>query len=230
MINDIYNIVHFILNKESRGYITPFQFNSFAKQAQQEIVDGYFYEYNKAIVNRNSRIDYKEILKKTKENMEVFIMPPTALSYDSLTGLFSAPADFYTTITLMYNNKEVDEVPRDKLTYHMQDDFSGSNVFYPTYVKYDNKYQVMPTTIIDGVKLIYFRNPKDPNWTYQLFGDDAIFNPSAPGYQDLEIGMDDKFEIITKILKYAGLNIREADIVQAAVTLDQLNHADQKNN
>lgn len=228
MINDIYNIVHFIINKESRGYITPFQFNSFAKQAQQEIVDGYFYEYNKSIANRNSRVDYREMLKKIKESMDVFVMPPTALVYNVGSGLFSSPPDFYTTITLMYNGKEIDEVSREKLTYHMQDDFSGNNVFYPTYVKYGDKYQVMPSTITSEVKLIYFRNPKDPNWTYQLLGDDAIFNPSAPGYQDLEVGVDDKFKMITKILKYAGLNIREADVVQAAVTLDQLNNVEQK--
>jgi hypothetical protein len=228
MINDIYNIVHFIINKESRGYITPFQFNSFAKQAQQEIVDGYFYEYNKSIANRNSRVDYREVLKKIKESMDVFVMPPTTLIYNTVSGLFSSPPDFYTTITLMYNGKEIDEVSREKLTYHMQDDFSGNNIFYPTYVKYGNEYQVMPSTITSEVKLIYFRNPKDPNWTYQLLGDDAIFNPSAPGYQDLEVGVDDKFKMITKILKYAGLNIREADVVQAAVTLDQLNNAEQK--
>lgn len=229
MINDIRNMVDFILNKESRGYITPLQFNTFAKQAQQEIVDDYFYDYNKAIVGRNSRVNYKDILKKTKENMDVFIMPPTDLLFSNTTNLFSAPDDFYTTITLLYNNKEIEEVQRDKLFYLLENQMSSPSIFYPVYVKYNDMYKVYPETIESGVKLIYFRNPKDPNWTYEMIGGNAIFNPSKPGFQDLEIGFDDKFEIIAKILKYAGLNIRDTEIVQAAVAFENQDHADQKN-
>ena len=215
MINDIYNITRFILNKESRGYITPLQFNSFAKQAQQEIVDGYFYDYNKASVSRVARANDKQILKKTRENMDVFISQPSNLSYDAVNGVFNQPTDMYTTINLTYNGKEVELLDRDKLNYHLEDDFSGNSVFYPTYIKYGSTYKVFPSTIIANVKLTYFRTPKDPNWTYAIVGDNPIFNQSLPGYQDLEIGFDDKFEIIMKILKYCGLNIREADIVQA---------------
>jgi hypothetical protein len=96
-------------------------------------------------------------------------------------------------------------------------------------VKYNDNYKVFPETIEDGVKLIYFRKPKDPNWTYEMINGNAIFNPSKVGFQDLEIGYDDKFTLIVKILKYAGLNIREAEIVQAAVAFENQDHADQKN-
>jgi len=220
MINDIYNITRFILNKESRGYITPLQFNTFAKQAQQEIVDGYFYDYNKASVSRVARANDKQILKKTRENMDVFISQPSTLAYDSVNGVFNQPSDMYTTINLTYNNREIELLDRDKISYHLQDDFSGNSVFYPTYIKYGPTYKVFPSTIITGVKLTYFRTPKDPNWTYTVVGDNPIFNQSLPGYQDLEIGFDDKFEIIMKILKYSGLNIREADIVQAVTAFE----------
>lgn len=228
MINDIRNMVNFILNKENRGYITPLQFNTFAKQAQQEIVDDYFYDYNKAIVGRNSRINYKDILKKTKENMDVFIVAPTEMSYDETSKTFSAPEDFYTTISLIYNGQEIEEVPREKLSYFLNNSVAGPSVFYPVYVKYEDKYRVYPDTIQDGVELIYFRNPKDPNWTYEMIGGNPVFNPSSPNFQDLEIGYDDKFELIMKILKYAGLNIREQEIVQAATAFEVQDHQEQK--
>ena len=217
MINDIRNITNFILNKESRGYITPLQFNSFAKQAQQEIVDGYFEEYNKYVVGKNLRSNGKELIKKTREAIDVFMVSPTTLSYNAPTGMFLSPTNLYFSTTLIYNdNVEIEELPRDKMTYHLQDDFSGNSVFYPTYIKYDNNFKVYPSTIMSSVKLVYFRLPKDPNWTYEMFGDDAIFNPSGTGYQDLEIGDDDKFRLIVKILKYCGINLREVDVVQAA--------------
>jgi hypothetical protein len=129
MINDVRNMIDFVLNKESRGYITPLQFNTFAKQAQQEIVDDYFYDYNKAIVGRNSRINYKDILKKTKENMDVFIVPPTTLSFNNTTDLFLPPSDFYTTISLLYGSSEIEEIPRDKLSYFLSNSTAGASVF-----------------------------------------------------------------------------------------------------
>lgn len=218
MINDVRNIVDFILNKESRGYITPLQFNTFAKQAQQEIVDDYFYEYNKAILGKSQRVNYKDTVTKIKESIDTFIVSPTTMSFSN--GFFNVPSDLYTTINLIYNNKEVEEVPREKLSYFLTNTVAGPSVFYPAYVRYENKYKVYPDTITSGVQIIYFRNPKDPNWTYELIGGNAIFNPSKQGYQDLEIGYDDKFKIISKILKYAGLNMREPDIVGAAIALE----------
>lgn len=228
MINDIYNITRFILNKESRGYITPLQFNTFAKQAQQDIVDDYFYDYNKASVSRIARANDKQILRKTRENMDTFISQPTELPYNGMAQAFEQPNDTYTTINLTYNGKEIELLDRDKISYHLQDDFSGNSVFYPTYIKYANTYKVFPSTIISGVFLTYFRTPKDPNWTYTVVNDNPVFNQSLSGYQDLEIGFDDKFEIIMKILKYAGLNIREADIVQAATAFEVQDHQEQK--
>ena len=219
MINDIRNLVHFILNKESRGYITPLEFNTFAKQAQQEIVDGYFHDYNKAFVTRDTRVNQKEILKKTKENLDKFIVPPTSLTYDN--GLFVEPDDFYVTINLLYNNKEVENVDRDKLWFLLQSNMTEPSLMYPIYVKYDGNYKVYPETIEDGIELIYFRLPKDPNWTYFMINEDAVFNPSDPNYQDLEIGHDDKMNITMRILRYAGLNIREQEIVAAAKAFEE---------
>lgn len=228
MINDIYNITRFILNKESRGYITPLQFNTFAKQAQQDIVDGYFYDYNKASVSRIARANDKQILKKTRENMDTFISQPTILDYDGMAQVFNQPSDMYTTINLTYNGREIELLDRDKINYHLQDEFSGNSVFYPTYIKYANTYKVFPQTITDDVYLTYFRNPKDPNWTYTIVNDNPVFNQSLPGYQDLEIGFDDKYNIILKILKFCGLNIREADVVQAAVAFETQDKQEQQ--
>jgi hypothetical protein len=219
MLNDIRNLVHFILNKESRGYITPLEFNAFAKQAQQEIVDGYFHDYNKAFVSRESRVNQKEILKKKKENLDRFIVEPTPLVYSS--GLFQEPNDFYVTINLLYNNKEIENIGRDKLWFLLDSNLTAPTTLYPVYVKYDGAYKVYPDTINSGVNLIYFRTPKDPNWTYFVVGEDAVFNPSDPNYQDLEIGYDDKMEITMRILRYAGMNIREQDVVAAARAFEE---------
>ena len=44
IIDDVYQKVLAIANKEQRGYITPQEFNLFANQAQMEIFEQYFYD------------------------------------------------------------------------------------------------------------------------------------------------------------------------------------------
>ena len=41
-VNDVYQTVLFILNKEQRGSMTPQEFSSIATQVQLEIFDKYF--------------------------------------------------------------------------------------------------------------------------------------------------------------------------------------------
>ena len=55
MINEVRNSVMFILNKDNRGYITPMEFNTYARQAQLDIFQKYMYEYSNAIVKQNAR-------------------------------------------------------------------------------------------------------------------------------------------------------------------------------
>ena len=45
-VDTVYQRVQSILNKESRGYLTPQEFNLFANQAQLEIFEQYFFDLN----------------------------------------------------------------------------------------------------------------------------------------------------------------------------------------
>ena len=49
MINSVRNTVLAIINKNNYGYISPGDFNLFAKQAQLDIFDEYFIRYNQQI-------------------------------------------------------------------------------------------------------------------------------------------------------------------------------------
>jgi len=53
MINEVRNTVMAILNKDNNGYITPAEFNLFAKQAQLELFEEYFYDYNNWLIKQN---------------------------------------------------------------------------------------------------------------------------------------------------------------------------------
>ncbi len=75
MINSVRNTVLAIINKNNYGYISPSDFNLFAKQAQLDIFDEYFIAYNNQINKENGRVSgsgYADIKKGYEEVIDTF--------------------------------------------------------------------------------------------------------------------------------------------------------------
>lgn len=87
---------------------------------------------------------------------------------------------------------------------------------FPAYTQESALMTVYPSTIDEQGAILaqYLRYPKDPKWTYiSLERGEPVFNPSAADYQDFELPIEDEPLLVTKILQYAGLSIREAEVV-----------------
>jgi hypothetical protein len=97
---------------------------------------------------------------------------------------------------------------------------------YPVCSKQEDEYLVYPSSITADVTCSYIRTPAVPKWTYNTVAGNPIFNPSASDYQDFEIHPSDEARLVVKILGYAGLSIREGDVVQYA----EMNEAQKKQN
>jgi hypothetical protein len=77
MINSVRNTVLSILNKNNYGYISPSDFNLYAYQAQMEMYEEYYSNYNKTVNAENMRssgTDYADISKPIGETMESFLV------------------------------------------------------------------------------------------------------------------------------------------------------------
>ena len=75
MINSVRNTVLSILNKNNYGYISPADFNLYAKQAQLDIFEDYFYQYNYQLNKENvgtSGTGYADITKGYEEVINIF--------------------------------------------------------------------------------------------------------------------------------------------------------------
>lgn len=108
MINSVRNTVQSVLNKNNYGYISPADFNLYAKQAQMEFFEEYFSSYNKVINMENARMsgtDYADIEQPVAEVIESFItsnfLIPITTPSGFPTNQFYAPTvatvgnDFY---------------------------------------------------------------------------------------------------------------------------------------
>jgi hypothetical protein len=77
MINSVRNTVLSVLNKNNFGYISPSDFNLYAKQAQLEVFEEYFSNANKSTNAENARMsgsDYSDIQKAISETIEYFLV------------------------------------------------------------------------------------------------------------------------------------------------------------
>jgi hypothetical protein len=229
MINDVRNIVLSILNKENRGYVTPMEFNLYAKQAQLDIFENYTFLYSNAINKQNARMHgegYSDIPKNIGEVIDSF-SERASLNY--FISTFLPPDDYYFLDKLLYlNNKEIEKVSHRKINYLLNSNLTAPTTAYPVYTLENDGIIVYPTTIINNVTAQYIRYPKDPNWTYiSINNGDPVFSASASGYQDFELPNSDFANLVVKILYYAGVQIRESDVAQAAKS-EEIQDAQQK--
>ena len=218
MINDVRNTVLSIISKENRGFITPLEFNLFAKQAQLEIFEQYMFNYSNAINKQNARMHgegYTDIPRNIVEVIDGFSVLDT-LTYSNVTNHFQMPGDYFFLTRINYNNKEVEKVSPSKILYLLNSNLTAPTTTYPVYVLDNQGLLVYPTSITSNVTAQYLRYPNDPQWTYLTVNGDPVFNISSPTYQDFELPLADFANLVIKILEYAGISIREQDVVSAA--------------
>jgi len=106
MINSVRNTVLSILNKNNYGYISPADFNLFAKQAQLDIFEDYFYQYNTQINKENNRLGrlsgtgYADIKKGLEEVLDSFSV--TSFLTRVNANIYSLPLDYYLINKIFY--------------------------------------------------------------------------------------------------------------------------------
>ena len=315
MINSVRNTVLSILNKNNYGYISPSDFNLFAKQAQLDLFEDYFYGYNSQISKENVRrsgTGYADITKGIEEAIDVFSVTNALTANDlnqyylpsiTTTGddyylinkclLFSSTLTTGTTDGISGGNNrivdstkdftalgvevgdyaaiqlgnqvlflrilgivgttnltvnttgittsghtysiykkttaqnEAEKVSNSKITMLNNSLLTAPSLQFPAYTQEGSYLYIYPDTTynVGQVVLQYIRYPKDPKWTYVSIGaGEPVFDQSQPDYQDFELPLEDESALVVKILQYAGVSIREAEVVQFSAGQEALNN------
>lgn len=106
MINSVRNTVLSVLNKNNYGYISPSDFNLYSQQAQMEVYEEYFSNFNKATNFENSRqsgSDYADLVKPIAEALDLFIVSDNL--HPKLNTLGSATNNFYNPSAVTTGNE-----------------------------------------------------------------------------------------------------------------------------
>ena len=235
MINSVRNTVLAILNKNNYGYVSPSDFNLFAKQAQMDMFEDYFTQYNYYVNKENARqsgTGYADIKKGIEEVIDMFSVE-NDLTHDSANKFF-LPSVTTTGDDYYFINKvlvvgtgviEAENVSNKNITLLSNSNLTSPSTLFPAYNKGGNLAYLYPTTIDSQgeVKCQYIRYPKDPKWTYvSLSGGEPSFDQSQADFQDFELPLEDERSLVYKILQYAGMSIREIQAVQFAKAEEQI--------
>ena len=214
-VDKVYKVVLYILNKEQRGFLTPVQFNGLARQAQLDLFEKSFYDYNRAVI-KGDRIgfssEYGDIAANIQEKIDIFAKQAT-LTFTS--GVASEPNDLYRTVLLVTNgDTEVEQVKKTELAYLNSSKLTAPSTSYPVYYAEGENIKIFPTTITSAV-IDYIKKPADPVWGFTGGGVSAYVY-SAGASTDFELHPSEEVMLVTKILAYAGVIVNDPTVIQAA--------------
>ena len=241
-INEVYQTVLAVANKEQRGYITPQEFNLFAHQAQLDIFQQYFYDLNQFRRNPGNDTVIGDIGDFLEEKIDSFLTTAT-FGVDNNTGQLSlggvvsgilykifslrvsyiggvAPNVVDTITTAEQSslkdftllNKSLLTKPTIETPLYYVDNWPNIMVA-PTIPDLSH---LNPTPLQMSASLTYVKKPKMPNWTYIIVNNKPLYNVSANDHQDFELHMSEKPLLVKKILQLAGVSVKDYNITQFA--------------
>ena len=231
-INTVYDAVLVITNKDNRGYITPEEFNSLAIQAQEAIFASYFMRemtYEMQTGGSNVESDFSNPKLTVAQKISAFYKEGTLTKAGIL---FPYPEDFYKLGIVSVDGISADHSSHGEIKYLTQSPLTHPVAKQPIYTLLKTGVRVYPDTVTTGVAIDYLSKPLKPKWGYLLNGtvpiyDPTVFDPATDSYDtnakslNFELDPSEQVELIIRILTYAGVVIKQADVAQFALGREQ---------
>jgi len=219
---EIYELIEFICNKDYSGNImTPDRFQMLIKVANIDLFRkkyGLPEEYQPGLPIPS---EYAEITLKNMDDLKAFKVP--LIDTPVIDGVLPYPSNYAHRDEVIYNftktiNGEVVTLPRpvEILRESQASERRGNYTKRPTTqnpigIVRSNGIAIYPETI-EAVDFHYYRWPVDPVFSYvQELG---YITYDAVASTELEFPRDEHNTIVSMLLTYIGIHLREADIVQ----------------
>tara|TARA_X000000368_G_C23055238_1_gene723535 strand:- start:4413 stop:5114 length:702 start_codon:yes stop_codon:yes gene_type:complete len=216
-VNTVYRTVLSVMNIEQRGFLTPDQFNRVGRLAQLDLFEKAFIDYNRYITRQENNTindEYANLVKSTKEKIDVFSASAT-LTFSS--GVAAVPTNLYKCIMISTSSRgtKVQEIQKSDLPQINSSKLTAPSTSYPVYYRQGDFLYILPTSI-SSATIDYTYKPSDPNWAFTsgaTYGDMQYASGSSTNFS---LHDSEEVPLIIKILAYAGVTIKDPNVVQAA--------------
>ena len=215
-IDTVYQRVLAIANKEQRGYITPQEFNLFANQAQMDIFEQYFYDFNQFGRISGNDTSHADMLSILEEKISIF--ERTGENVANGTDLPQVEGrELYRLQIVRWNGKEAEYVNQKDYLNIYTTPLGKPTDSRPIYVRNYNGIAVFgKDQKRTGVKCNYLKKPNKAVWGYVIVGENALYEESSS--DNFELHVSEENNLVMKILALAGIAIKDATVYQAAST------------
>jgi hypothetical protein len=150
----------------------------------------------------------------------------TAIVYDDTPN--ASEFAFYRLGTVTYDDIEVQRLQRVEFYNIDKSDLTLPSENFPVYLYESGKLNIKPPTIQTDVEATFLRKPKNVIWNFQIPTGENYYEYVAAGSQDFELHSSEQVDVITRILLYAGVVVKDYQIVQLASKEIQQNEINQK--
>jgi|TARA_R110000824_G_scaffold175275_1_gene353590 hypothetical protein len=226
-VNTVYQTVLLILNKEQRGYMTPDEFNKMGEQVQLEIFEKYFEDLNQLIRSPQTDSDYADRVTYLEQKISEFETVNAAQFVSG--GTLTLPNNLHRINTVAYNGIELQSLGRKEFYNIVKSPLTAPTETYPVYTQDNGFLRILPTTIAGGViELAFLRTPIAPIWGFEVNSNLGIYVYKSTSSANFELHISEQTEVILRILAYAGIIIRDPQIVQAASAQVQQQNINEK--
>jgi len=230
-ITRVFDRVHFIVNKENRGYVTPEEFDSFATQAQLEIFQSYFAKEAAATsAGASNNTVYSDVTDNLAEQIH-FFSNTVILPDDDQDGFFVYPDDFYRLGVVRVIQADgitrviADEVSHNDITYINLSNLTAPTISQPVFTRRTRVIEGAPREGIESypipiytpggvnydIEMDYLRQPSTPSLgAYTIINADIEF--TGVGRVDFELHPSEEIELTAKILSMFGVNLNNGEI------------------
>lgn len=255
-VDTVYKTVLLILNKEQRGYMTPDEFNRVATQVQLDIFEQYFDDLNQQLRVPQSDYDYSDrqmsideklspfktsgacVYSGSKFNFPVVEAGGGTVIYDGSEPSGSQVA-FHSLGTVLYTPltgfpTEIQRLARNEFYNIQQSPLTASTKDFPTYLYEGGKLTVSPSSIQSGISVSFLRKPKNVVWGYDIgsLGQYIYVSSGVPdsgtATSQIELNAGEQVNVISRILFYSGVIIRDPQVIQVAASEIQQNENNKK--
>ena len=228
-VDTVYKTVLFILNKQQRGYMTPEEFNKVGAQAQLEIFEKYFEDLNQLTRIPQNDMDYADRVAYLDDKISIFKnVEEKALGSETS---FALPTNTHIIGTITSNDIELQRVSRNEYYNIIKSPLTKPTLSYPIYLLENSQVKVSPSSITK-VSYDYILRPVEPQWNYTVGSvGQFVFNATNATNNnsvDFQLHSSEQVELILRILSYAGIIIRDPNIVQAAASQVQQANINEK--
>ena len=214
-VDRVYRKVLAILNKESRGFLTPDEFVKIGSQAQLDLLDKAFHDYTRAITKESfgrGGQEYADIPKKIQDRIDPFY---ANASVTLTSGVGTLPT-FYNIINISTDNRltNIERIEKSKLSFLLSSPLTAPSTTFPIYYVTGSTITVNPISLT-SINIDYVSVPADPVWASTIDANGALTFDSA-GAVDFTLHPSSEVDLVLEILRYAGVVIKDPSVIQSA--------------